>query len=519
MTWEILARGGWSMIGTTLGAIALPLLIVLALRHEGPISAQDSSIVVLHIVFIYANTLMFGATVFSAQGRISQLYAHPLTSSTLVTWRLLPAMALIAAQTMASIAVLNVLLDLEWPVVGPALAAAVAVAAFQAVAWLTEKSTNWLIIGVSIVAVPLGMWFTARYGPPFSDPTHYWYRVTLAEVLAMLSMTCAAYGVAVVAVARNRCGDPPISLGLMDWLDRTITPAFTRDLGAATPFRAQCWLEWRKKGWIMPAGVASALVVGFFIWLVFSRQAEDLFVGTLYGAGVLNLVALVGSAVFGNIGGTNGDDRVGQFQAARPLSDSQMAYATLMMAGRSLLIAWSVWLAAFVAVCGGLYASGAGNAIQIQGEPGWYFVPAIFAGTWLITATIVPLVLLGRGKSMLPIWCFVMVGAVVLILVAKFLMSESARILLAQSVTVAVSVGIVIACGWILAAAARRKLVGLSTVWAAISIWATVTLVIALYWPGDDLRLIGFLVIAALVAMVVASVASAPLALSANRHR
>jgi hypothetical protein len=520
MTWEILSRGRWNLVLSTLGANVLPALILLALRHEGPVGSQDPSMLIMHIVVMLNNVLFFGTALLVAQGRISQLYTYPLRTSAMVAWRLLPAMVIIALQMVVSIATLNVLFDLSWPIWGPAMMAAVAIAAAQAAVWLTEKSTHWSIAALTIVGAVFGLWFRSRYGGMLSDPTHYWQQVTPADAFAMLAMAATAYWIAVVAVARNRRGDPPLSLGFIDWLERTFNSAPAVDKRLDTPFRAQCWFEWQRKGWVMPLGVIFGLAAGLIAWLLASRRAEDLFLGLLLGGGVLWFFGFIGGLIFGNAGPNDSNYTMGHFMAARPMSDVDMARAILRTAFKSLFLAWSIWALAFVVVCGCLAASGYGSVLKYPNEVSRWHLPATFFGPWMVASTLISLGLAGRTKYITQFLCIGVAAVCAIALASKFSLSSSTQLLLAQSFAVLLGTALLIASVTVFTAALRRRLIQPSTVWAAACAWVAATVVIAFQVPAEtESRFLGYLLIAALVALAVAPVAGAPLALSANRHR
>src|SRR3954471_6414219 len=147
MTWEIFRRGSWKLLAATLGAIAFPAMIFTALRHDGA-DFKDPSILMMHILFVNNMILLIGAALFAAQGNISRLYAYPLRTSSIVAWRLLPTMVIIAGLTAASISVLNLIFDFDWPVWGPAMFASVAMASASAFVWLLEKSPIWLAASI-----------------------------------------------------------------------------------------------------------------------------------------------------------------------------------------------------------------------------------------------------------------------------------------------------------------------------------------------------------------------------------
>ena len=318
MTWEVLARGRWHLLLATLGVIAFPAMFLMALRQSGPVDSHDASMLNVHILMMCTNVFIFGAALYGAQGRVSRLYTYPLRTSAIVAWRLLPAMLIMAVQMVFSTAILNTMFDLQWPIWGPAMFAAVSFAAVVAVAWLTEKSAVWMAISMAIVAAVLGLWFRSRYGGVFSEPRYFWQHVTPTDDFSMLMLAAAAYWVAVKAIARNRCGELPLSLGLVDRLYRTLSASSTSSNRLGTPFQAQCWHEWRRKGWALPAAMLICLALGLVGWLLGSRRADDLFLGCFVQAAGLTLLGVLSGIIFGNVGPVDSDFAMGTFLASRP---------------------------------------------------------------------------------------------------------------------------------------------------------------------------------------------------------
>src|SRR5688500_9536037 len=93
MTWELFARGRWSILAAWLGAIAFPGLILAALNATGPLDASHPKMLLLHVMIVQIGMFIVASAVFTAQGPISKLYAYPARTSTLVFWRMAPAMA------------------------------------------------------------------------------------------------------------------------------------------------------------------------------------------------------------------------------------------------------------------------------------------------------------------------------------------------------------------------------------------------------------------------------------------
>ena len=391
----------------------------------------------------------------------------------------------------------------------------------MAVAWLTEKSVGWMVVGLAIVGAALGLWFRSRYGGMFSDPTHIWQQLTPGEVLTMLACAAASYGIAILGVARNRRGEPPLSLGLSDWLERIFDSSMSDDARLTTPFQAVCWLEWRRKGWVMPLTAFGLLIFGLIVWFFSSRSAEDLFYALFFSGHMLWGLGFVSGLLLGNAGTNNATYVMGHFFATRPISDTDMARAILRTAVKSILMTWSIWFVALLIACVCLFACGASDAIKLPKDWSWWYFPATLLGPWVVTGNLAALLLQGGRQSYLvALACFTPVALFIIAMISKFLLSHEAQVILTWTLVVLTTTSLVIASVWVFVAARRRKLIQGPTLWAAAIVWTTATAGLALKWPDYATpHWLGYLLIAAAAALVVAPVASVPLALSWNRHR
>ena len=156
--------------------------------------------------------------------------------------------------------------------------------------------------------------------------------------------------------ARGRCGE-------YSEHSRSFTPAGPAarkaarsgpgDRAASACAQAQFWLEWRQKGWALPTIVIMGLTSGFIAWLLCNRNPRDLFDGAIAAGAMLPVGGLIVGLIFGNastnLGGTL---EMGPFLAARPLTSPDMSRITLRAAGVSVIVAWLIWVAAYLrAVC------------------------------------------------------------------------------------------------------------------------------------------------------------------------
>jgi hypothetical protein len=519
MIWATLRRGHWSLITAALGANALPILLFSALQHDGAINPADKSEIMMHVTLVGVHLLFFGIGVFGAIGPPSRLYAFPIRTSSLVALTLLQGMVAVAAELIVSTALLNAAFGLGWPLWGPALFAAAAFATVQAIFWLTEKS-GWLVFAIGLAVAALGIWFKSRYGPAFSTPNRYWFVVTPLDVLTLLLTVVVAYCVAVAGVARNRCGQPPYSVGLVAWLDRISTATPKAGVAFRSPAQAQLWFEWRRKGWAMSAVVVMGLVAGLGIWLVAIRDGKALYEGFVAGGALFSLAAFLNGFVLGNVGRSDGDLQIGHFLATRPITTTQMAHSILKCAAKGLLVAWAIWAGSLLALDAILLALRVTFPLTLPAPLGWWYLPATLVGAWAAVGILAPVALAGRQKlAMSMIFGFgaLLVG---LLLFSKFALSREGQEQFLDGAVVAC--GIVLVVGTVAAffAAHRRSLIGAPTLLIAASVWGLLCALVAierLSHPGE--RLSVYLCAAGILALAVSPLATAPLALAWNRNR
>lgn len=518
LTWEMLTRGRWSLLAFALAANLLPAVLLTALRYEGALDPGDPSMFVMQITMVQINMFIFSCAVFDALGQPSRLYAFPISTSSLVAWQMLPAMALVALESLASTACMNAVFDLNWPLWGPALFAAVGVVAIQAAMWLTEKSA-WLPVAIGFAGAILGLWFKSRIGPMFSMPTHQWDVVTPGEVFTLLTFAGLSYCGAVVGVARRRCGEPLPSLGIIAWIERVFDPP--PDVGApfATPAQAHFWFEWRRKGLIMPVTVVFAMVIGLGIWVLFIRELKDLFEGFVAGGAMLTLMGFLGF-VLGIVGPNDQTFEMGHFLATRPLTNTQMSRTLLKVLAKSVLIAWTIWAVPFVILTAICFAKGGIPSVEFLNDWGWWYFPMTLLGCWTLVSVLASVSMTGRSALLAQLVLGLFALFIGLGLFYNYALPVESRLNFNRGVGVVFGVVIVLGTVWAFVSARRQALIGPPTVASAFSVWAVLGGLIVLDWVQHPARppMLGVLA-ACLATLVVAPLAAAPLALAWNRNR
>jgi hypothetical protein len=517
--WEMLHRGRWGLILAALGANALPVLLFTVLRYDGALDPAEPSGIIMHAVVVQINLFLFGTAVVAALWPMSRLYTYPVSTESLVGWHLLLGMAAVALEMVAAIAFLNAIFDLGWRPWGPALFAAAAFAGLQASLWLAEKS-GWFPVAFGVVAIPLCLWFKWQYGPLIGNLNHYWTVVTLGDAVTLAAIPVGAYCVGVFGVTRNRCGSPPFSIGLVDWLQRLFAIGPETGLALRDPLRAQLWFEWRTKGVVMPAIVGMGLFMGGGMWLLASRNANALFEGLIAGGALLVLASLLGGFVLGNVGRADSDIQIGQFLATRPLTNTQLAGTILKTTAKSVFLGWVIWALAFLVIYAILRALPVTLRAALPAPLGWWYMPVALLGAWIAAGVVVSLALTGR-QHLLAWFFFVGVTLVVgLMVFSKTVLSSQAQDYFARGVAGFCGFIFLLGTIWALVAARRRELITGQTLSLGAVTWAALCILAVLFWSPTSVDRLGtYILIIGILALAVAPLATAPLALAWNRTR
>jgi hypothetical protein len=308
---------------------------------------------------------------------------------------------------------------------------------------------------------------------------------------------------------------------LIDWLRRVFAIGPQANLTLRDPLHAQLWYEWRIKGVIMPLIVGMGLLMGLGVWLPI-HNANDLFEGLIAGGGLLAVAGGVGGFIMGSLAlGRAGDDiQIGQFLATRPLTNTQLAGTVLRTAAKGVFLGWAMWAATFLLAYAILCALHINLRSALPAPFGWWYVPGVLLGAWTAAGVFIPLSLTGRLYLGLAV-----LGAGMLLFIGSMAFSSSVLSADAQEYFLhglAAFGGIAFAI-WTVGAfglARRRSLVGWPTFYGAAGVWIGLCALAAVFWaPNSAERITVYILIAGILALSVAPLATAPLALAWNRTR
>lgn len=521
MTWELLRHGRWQMLMAFLGANLLSLLILMGLRVHGPIDPDDQGLIVVQLILIELQPVLFAVAILASIHPTSRFYTLPVSASTIVAWKMIPAMVLIFLQSIASTAALNWLFGLHWPLWGPAFLSSVSLAMIFAALWYAERSI-YLPFCVAFGALIIGLWYKSRWGPISNFPNRIWSTVTVPEMATMLLFAVASYFVAVVGISRSRCGETLGATFDWTWLEKIVNGNFQHRADGTgrfeTPQAAHFWCEWTKKGWLLPAVVLLGLVFGVAGWTALNRDPADLIDGLVGGGMMLSCLGMLGGIVIGNTGAVDTNYEMGSFLGTRPLSDRDLSTITLKVLGRSVLISWLFWCIAFVGVASLQWLSGdLGRSLNFRSLH-WWYLPVTLLGAWIANATVASLSLTGQNSMWVRLIASVFAGYIGLAVISKFQGYDTQQRLVGVTVILTgIAMGAISVA--LLVAALRRSAINLQTALAASIIWSVLSAAIVIEAfrlhvpPSAIVLLIG------IVSFSVSPLAAAPLAVAWNRHR
>ncbi len=541
LTWELFARGRWLLPFFFLAGIALPFMLY-SLLSGFDFDRNETPWPMLHVILMQLMVLLVGIGITSVQGPPSRLYASPIRTQTLVAWHLLSGAVLLAAQIALATFLLNIFFDVRWPMVGPIV---FSIAVFAALHLLLSvgQHTFWSFVGAMGLCTAVVVWGHSRYGEWFALPTHYWSTVTPSEFATAAIFVAVAYALTLIGVSRDRCGEPLPTIGFWRWIMEKWESVGVRRAVFQPQFRsplhAQRWYEWRRKGAVLPLITATAMVLGGIYWLlgsIFAKPAfniAELVSGLVAFGGLLTIFAIPSAfmlGVSGNmIASKNRDLTVGEslqstefemghFQATLPMTSHSFANAILSTATRTLLCAWGAWAIAFgVALSIGWFRNQLPQAILVSEIRHWY-LPLTLLGPWIVLTNFAVLGLTGRG----PLSSIVIVGLmffwILEQLVVRYLVASNMQAFGHQCfVAIVATATLLFAARTFWLSWHERLLENATLIKLVLAAIAISTLAFLLRPSGMPWAI--YPVILAFSSLVVMPWATAPLAISRNRHR
>jgi hypothetical protein len=538
LAWDIWLRGRRPLVYAVAGVVAVLVLLYRPLRYPGPWNVETEN--GLHYVVFRIAAVVFIATVCIAVGSARRHYARPLSTATIATWLLIPAMLSAALLCLAVTAAFNLATNSTWPLVGPALFCAAATTILLAAIWATAGLDLIRVLILVGIGFSLLHWLGLRNADTRLPLTETWRQLTTAEVLSMLVAIAASYVVAVIGIRLDRSAQLPWSqLPSLQELWLRITGTVKREtpprrFGSA--WRAQLWREWREKAFVGPFILFAYLACVLAWYLAGWSNERGLMQGVVFAGYWLVLLFSVLGLAFGKCGGTIRDPKCSAFLAALPMSDKALSYAILRSAFASLSMTWGLWIAviavAFVFLAPHIDASREVRSILTSiydFGPGDTWGGAIMSlllalvAMWTIVGMAASIVLTGRAWFLTLVYVLA-VGLAVAYAVGIHWLHYYQRQWVIPWIDASLFAAAVLATLGMFGLAIRRRHLGRQDLLVAAAIWLAVLflLEVALHMPtgiGSPYLYAGDFVFPFVAVIPLFPLAAAPLALAWNRHR
>lgn len=465
-------------------------------------------------------------------------FTLPIKTSALVGWPMLYGTVTIVVVWLAMAGLILRPRGLDVPVGRLGLTFAAALAWLQALLW-SPFGLRWLRLIATVLLICFGVVLT---GIMVSIGSFSWILVIVLGLQLPL-----AYAVAVWGVSLARRGDGPDYQRLIEPVRRALSRLRRHEAPFASAAEAQDWLEWRLRGWGLPL-LIGCLTPLYILIIAIARNIDfgtpfqtpfQTFVILIQTPAILLcfplLVAAFSGTDYGELVAANGDRRLTDFLATRPMSDEGFVRAKFRMAARSAVV---IYVLMFV-ITGLTYllVGACGEAVDTWRWLAERFSPleanliVLLAGVgmvvaaWLLMIENMLFALAGR-KWFIPVIALTLF----LLFVAAFLLDsrlydvpEPRQIfwrLAAWLIPTAVAAKLLLAT-WAFLALDRRRLVGRGTMARVAAAWlgGVVGLFLVLVWlTPPDLVAWPFLAATAVLVLPLARIALAPLAVAWNRH-
>lgn len=533
LLWVFFHRGWWPLLLAQLGAIAVASLIYTCLLLDGPIDQANGRS--LHLLLVLMGMVACGGAAMTANGSARSLFLLPLSNSAMATAVLIPGVVAAAVMMAITAITLNQIYDVHWPIMGPAVCCGVLVAALQTVSQLTGERRWLAFLGWCVVSVMGAEWFRARYGGGwFLAPETMWMTITAREGMTLFLAMFGAAALFCWGVTRERSHQSFLNGVILKWRLRSKPHAIISRYRDAPS--AQFWYEWQRKGWVLPATfcvTAVFLSLGYCQHRFANGEYELLHILLGYGTG-LGPIALATGLVIGHVDFPQTNVECSSFLATRPLTNAALSGAVLKTVAISLTVTGVMWILGLMGTTAWLYThQGMTPVLDLWTDHGRFtdalnrfgvIYPLLIVGSLLLIAwvgltTSSLLVLTGRRG-----WILATVAAAVPVGLAGLLVAglrSEGTVLFADEIW---QTGIGLTLGLLtlssIGMVAYRRLINTPTVfiigagWLALcGIAAGVSLRLEVWQPAFLVLLWGGL------GLVVAPMATAPLAMSWNRHR
>lgn len=532
--WEWSRFSWWRLLNAQLAVLGIAVIVYLSLAEIGPLEPRSGR--TLHMVLLWMQLAASGGAALIAAGDARRFYLLPLPNSAIACAMMIPGCLSVAASYALTGMVLNWTFDIGWPIMGPTLFVATLWAGILAATQLTRPHRWRQFCLCSGFAITMAVWLTRKYGGgSLLSPNSWWLNVTTTDAVLLGTILASEYGLMIAGIRRERCGlnesTAPRWIALVRDRRRSTNPGRFR-----TAFAALWWSEWQQKGWLIPSTLAVFaifLLGGYELHAYANRDYELLHSSLGYGIGLIPL-GLVFGLILGHSDLSHKKIECGVFTGSLPATNEQLAKALLGVEAFSLVVTWLFWVIGLGAATWNLHVrQGLPPVLDLWTEHGRFTAelestgPA-FVGflvlmtlslTWIGLSMTTTLVLTGRQRLIVSV---LTVSIPTCLAVMAISSRENGRTNHGGINLASTAIGILAIATTVAALMTARRVAAITRQSAhqMITLWVILSAagMVALWRVGWSTA--GWLMLACgLAGLAVSPLATAPLALSWNRHR
>lgn len=533
--WEIWRRGWywfhWFLVAMTAPTIMMMLLFYTISFRTGSAAFMRDAFESSFRIILLVEMMMFIAMLAQLQGGevyeliVKRYYYLPIATRDLIAWRMMIGAVAIAVMHVGVALIVGASSGIWMPIALPILFIICAAASIQAL--ILILSGHVFLRVLAGVGFGLGTFWWLNKAFRATPAGVAWPDVGYGQILALCGLIAISFATATVGAARQRRGDAEGMVGLREWWDRLMLRLRTRRTGFDSPRAAQLWFERRTRAgsYICVIAMPAVLSVVFLCTGASTRDVLEISFG-------MSLLAMVVAAfplgiLIGHTGKLKAGITMGVFRATWPLTDRDMARGFLRSALREIAGSWLALAVLLGVVHVVLLHLGEAEAIgrfwnrifpsHESPLPLWLRVPldalGLFVVQWSLLCLGISFALSGRMA--------LIVTVIAVALVSFFLIPFTTHqpglewlwyVLDAVGVTLVAIAAAVLIAGW------RRGYVK-GWITAVPVVLGALALIVYASLGARSLELEYLVAIALASLMVTLPFASAPLALSLNRHR
>mgnify|MGYP001122406736 CR=1 FL=1 len=457
-------------------------------------------------------------------GRLFQL---PLRTWKMVFWQMISPMIAVTFVCAVTSLIIALSSGSHYPWPAQALVYCVMIAAGLAILWSIQESILLRLVVFGVIESLLVNYLVLEF-------EEQWYVLTIGKCFESLLLILCFYAIAVAGVARDRRGDAQPWTWPAEIWEHWLGRSKTRGKDLRNPAAAQFWLEWRRKGHLLPAAALFFFLTFALTWSYFALRhqisahdhAEFLSAYAWNCFFTIILISVPFGLYMGQVHSMRRSD-MGSFFSTLPITDAQFSRAFLKTGAGALFIGWAtnLLLLGFVAIlfiiagCGYVVTDVIQDFLHLRKEDFLLIkVIVIVLIAWAAISTSICMTLAGR------VFVTWFPGALILTVLFAWMFlgidfpdSDLIR-LFAKSLPWIFSIS---SLGYCLYLYFRAIYSGhISPGWAILAL-LPIFYIIGVYYKVPNMEVQGVLTsrVLWLVSLAVAPFAAAPLAISHNRHR